>query len=117
MNSACIGLWNSDIASLIVTVALFFTGLMLEISFASSSHRASPVKDAGTWFWFIEKGTLKIPLSLAIARRNTVYLFPLQRKLLHREVIQNHHTSLVVDKDCHHQHYQCDKPEKKSINR
>ena len=64
--------WNSDIAPLIVTVALFFTGLMLEISFTSSSHRASPVKDPGTCF--IEKGTLEIPPSLATAHKNTVFI-------------------------------------------
>ena len=90
--------WNSDIAPLIVSVALLFTGLMLEISFTSSSHRASPVKDPGTCF--IEKGTLNLLPSLATARRNTA----LQRKLLHCEVIENHHTSPVVIKDCHHQH-------------
>ena len=63
---------NSDIAALIVTVALFFTGLMLEISFTSSLHRVSLVKDPGTYFK--EKGALKILPSLATARRNTVFI-------------------------------------------
>ena len=96
--------WNSDIAPapLIVTVALLFTSLMFKISFTSSSHRASAVKDPGTCFRVLKR-TLKIPPSLAIARRNTVFI-SFQRKLLHREVIQNHHTSPVLDKDCHHQH-------------
>ena len=60
-----------EMATSVLTNALFFKVLISEISVMSSSHKASPVTEPDTLF--IEKGTFNTSASSEMARINTVF--------------------------------------------